>query len=265
MQPNYFNHLKNSNINGPITTIIIEDDPVWSETLYKDLEKHPEIKVLETITSVENAKRRNLKHQPHLLFINAETPEMNGIEGLHEITRFLHSNACVVFYCESEKYLIDALRVSAFDFLSKPYQHEDLNRIIERVKYKFGAGNGHFEQSIRRLLSDDRKFALQTVTGLLIIKRSEVIYFQHNSSLHIWQIFLTENRTAKLRGSTTAKEILNISHFFCQVNHNMIVNIDYLASIDTHSRCLLHPPYDCIEITVSRRYFSKLKEMLEII
>ena len=248
MHSNCSNHLINSNIaeGGAIAAIIIEDDPVWSETLCMDLEKYPEIKVLETITSVENAKKRNLKHQPHLLFINAETPEMNGIEGLYEINRFLHSNVCVVFYCENEKYMIDALRISAFDFLSKPYQNEDLNRIIERVKHKFRAGNGRFEQTIRRLLSDDRKFAVQTVTGLLILKRSEVIYFQHNSSLHIWQIFLTENRTAKLRSSTTAKEILNISHSFCQVNHNIIVNCDYLASIDTYSRCLLHPPYDRI-------------------
>jgi len=190
---------------------------------------------------------------------------MNGIEWLQELKRSLHSNTCIVFYCENEKYWKDALRVSAFDYLLKPYQQEDLRQIIERVRYKFQNNDSGFEQSVRKLLLDDRKFALQTVTDFLIVKRSEVIYFQYNNSSHVWHVFLTEQRTAKLRVSITAKDILNLNHSFCQANHSVIINIDYLASIDKNSQCVLYPPYDQLEIVISRRYFSKLKESLEII
>jgi DNA-binding LytR/AlgR family response regulator len=129
----------------------------------------------------------------------------------------------------------------------------------------FLSNKSDFEQLALKLLADNRKFALQTITGFLILKRSEVVYFQYNSSSHVWQIFLTENRTAKLRLSITAKEILNICSSFCQINHNVIVNIDYLASIDKNFSCTLYPPYNHLEIAFSRLFFSKLKETLEII
>jgi two-component system LytT family response regulator len=122
------------------------------------------------------------------------------------------------------------------------------------------------EQSIRRLLSDDRKFALQTVTGLLLLRRSEVLYFQYNNSTRSWSVILTSGATHKLRISTTSKEILSICHAFYQVAQDCIINIDYLISIENNTfRCLFHPPYNSLNITVTRRYYSKLKETLEII
>jgi two-component system LytT family response regulator len=249
-----------------ITTIIVDDEPACIKALCSDLEQYPEIEVIETITSVEKAKKILLKQQPQLLFLDVEMPKMNGIELLQEIGNSLHSNICVVFYSAFDKYLIDALRASAFDYLLKPYQTDELEQIIERTKCKIKTQNVDFEQSIRRLLSDDRKFALQTVTGLLLLRRSEILYFQYNNDTRSWYIILTNGVSHKLRINTTSKEILNISIAFYQVAQDCIINIDYLISIENNTfRCLFHPPYDSHNITVTRRYYSKLKEALEII
>jgi len=114
-------------------------------------------------------------------------------------------------------------------------------------------------------LPDDRKFALRTVTGFLLLKRSEVVYFQYNDDLRSWQVHLTENRVYRLRTCITAKNILNISVSFFQANQFIIVNVDHLALIDTQLHCTFHLPYNDINVTISRRYFHKLKESLEII
>ena len=252
-------------MNEPITTIIVDDEAAGIKMLRTDLELCQGIKIINTFTSVEKAKKAILKQQPHLLFIDVEMPEMKGTESLQELSDYFHSNMCIVFCSTQEKHLIDALRMSAFDFLLKPYKLEDLLQIIGRVKHKFTTNNIRFEHSIRKLLSDDRKFALQIVTGLLMLKRSEVIYFQYNSYLRSWQIFLTEERVFKLRTNMTAKDILNISLSFFQVNQDVIINIDYMTSIDMSYHCILRHPYNNLNIIVSRRYYSKLKEALEII
>ncbi|MEE1270180.1 MAG: hypothetical protein U0K28_04050 [Prevotellamassilia sp.] len=45
-----------------------------------------------------------------------------------------------------------------------------------------------------------------------------------------------------------------------------IININYLAAIENSTqRCRLCPPFDKLELTVSRRYFSKLKEQFELL
>jgi len=249
-----------------ISTIIVDDEFSCIKALRSDLENYPEIEILETFTSVEKAKKAILKHQPQLLFLDIEMPKMTGVELINEISSDIHSNMCVVFYSAFNKYLIDALRVSAFDYLLKPYQSEELKSIIARVKEKVNTDNANFEQSVRRLLVDDRKFVLQTLTGLLFLHRSKILYFQYNNELRGWQMTLTDRTIHRLRVSTTSKEILNISPSFCQISQDCVINIDYLASIENASmHCVFYSPYDDLSIRVSRRYYSKLKDLLEII
>ena len=249
-----------------INTIIVDNEIACIKSLCLDLASYPEIKVIDTITSPEKAKKVIVKEQPSLLFLDVEMPSMTGIELLREIQPQLHSKICVVFYSAFDKYMIDALRSSAFDYLLKPYQPEELRSIIDRVKEKLKNGNTNFELSIRRLLDDDRKFALQTITGLVLLRRSDILYFQYFNEGRYWLLTQTNMTTYKLRLNTTAKEILSIGPSCIQISQDRILNIDYLSSIENKTyRCTLYPPFNNIELYASRRYYSKIKDALEII
>ncbi|MDR0558888.1 MAG: LytTR family DNA-binding domain-containing protein [Prevotellaceae bacterium] len=248
-----------------ITTIIVDDQPACIESLYTDLQQYPEIEVIATFVSAKKAKTAILKQQPQLLFLDMEMPEMSGLELLQETGHSLHSNICVVFYSAYDKYLIDALRISAFDYLLKPYLPNELEQIVERVKHKIKTNNIDFEQSIRKLLWEDHKFAVQTATGILILKCADILYFCYDNDLRSWQIIKTDGKTHRFRTGITAEEIIKINSAFYQVNQNNIINIDHLVSIDSSMRCMFFPPRNDLNITVSRRYFSRLKAHLEII
>lgn len=253
-------------MNAPITTIIVDDQPGCIESLSKDLSKFPDIQILETTTSSEKAKKILIKQQPDLLFLDVEMPKITGVELLNEIRSSIHSNLYVVFYSAFDKYMIDALRASAFDYLLKPYQVEELSAIIERVRKEINMGQVNFEQSMRRLLSDDRKFAMQTLKGLLLLRRSDILYFQYLNEVRCWQMMLTDFSIHRLRLSTIAKEILSISTSFLQISQDIILNVDYLLSIENRTlRCMLYPPFTELDIKASKRYYSKIKEVLEII
>ena len=253
-------------MNKSITTIIVDDQASCIEILSKDLARYPEIQIIETTTSSEKAKKIIIKQQPDLLFLDVEMPKITGIELLNEIRSSIHSNLYVVFYSAFDKYMIDALRASAFDYLLKPYEPNELADIIKRVKKEIVMGRINFEQSMRRLLSDDRKFALQTITGLLLLRRSDILYFQYLNEHRCWQMMLTDYSVHRLRLNMTAKEILSISISFLQVSQDIILNVDYLLSIENKTlRCMLYPPFTEIDIKASKRYYSKIKETLEII
>lgn len=249
-----------------ISTIIVDDEASYIRSLCNDLAAYPQIQVIETATTIERAKKIILQQQPSLLFLGIDMPKMNGIELLNEIKSSIHPNICVVFYSAFDKYLLDALRASAFDYLKKPHCPEDLKLIIDRIIKKKKSENVTFEQSIRRLFADERKFALYTVSCLFLLKRSEILCFQYFKQFRYWQMTLTDMSTHKLRLSTTAKEILNMSNIFIQISQDCIINIDYLAAIENKSlRCRLYPPFDTLDIYISRRNFFKIKERLEII
>ncbi len=250
----------------PITTIIVDDESNSIINLCTDLALYPEIKIIETTTSVEKAKKIIVKHQPDLLFLDIEMPKTNGIELLHEIRSSVHSEMYVVFYSAFDKYMIDALRLSAFDYLLKPYQPEELSYIIERIKSQIGNGKVNFEQSMRRLLADDHKFALQSITGLLLLRRNEVLYYQYMDDLRSWQITLTNFSTHKLRTGINAKDLLSFSSSFMQISQDCILNTDYLSSIENKTlKCILYPPFNDFNICISRRFYSKIKQQLEIL
>ena len=252
--------------NSLITTMIVDDEPACIKRLVRDLALFPEIQIIETATSADKARKTIVKQQPDLLFLDVEMPQMNGIELLQSIRAEVHPGLCVIFYSAFNQYMIDALRASAFDFLLKPYHPEELQFIVNRVKSEMELNPLNFEQSMRRLLSDDKKFAIQTITGLLLLKRTDVLCFRFSGDNHCWQMVLTNRTRYKLRNSTTAKELLNISNSFVQTGQDSILNLDYLLSIENKSlRCILYPPFQDMEIIVSRRYFGKIREMLEML
>ena len=249
-----------------ITVVIVDDDPVSIRNLSNDLMTYPDIQILETTTSVEKAQKIIIRQQPDLLFLDVEMPKQSGLELWKSIQSDVHANMRVVFYTAYDSYLLKALRASAFDFLMKPYLPDELDEIINRFRSVFYRSKANMEQSMRRLLADDRKFAIQTVTGLLFLKRRDVLMFHFSESNRCWQLLLADRTEYKLRMSLAARDLLNMSVSFVQISQNCIVNLEHLCTIENKTlECRLYPPYDDIELVASRRYYGKVKELLEII
>ena len=78
---------------------------------------------------------------------------------------------------------------------------------------------------------------------------------------------LTASKEEKARKSTLkAKDILNFCPSFIRVNTDCILNIDYLSSVENNTlRCILYAPFSHLEISASRRHYSKIKEALNFL
>ena len=249
-----------------IKTIIVDDEINSIHNLEEDLKAYPEIEILDTITSSQKAKKSIIQYQPDLLFLDVEMPYINGIELLQEIRPYVRNNMRVIFYSAFDKYMLDALRASAFDYLLKPYQTNELKQIVERIKREKTNNPINFDQAMRKLLSNDCKFAVQTISRLLLLRRSEILYFQYSEDPRCWQMTLTNMEQYRLRLSTKAKDILNFCPSFIRVNTDCILNIDYLSSVENNTlRCILYAPFSHLEISASRRHYSKIKEALNFL
>lgn len=249
-----------------IKTIIVDDEINSIRNLENDLKAYPEIEIVDTFTSSQKAKKSIIQYQPDLLFLDVEMPAINGIELLQEIRPHVRNSMRVIFYSAFDKYMLDALRASAFDYLLKPYQTDELSRIIERIKRERTKNPIDFDQAMRQLLSNDCKFAVQTISKLLLLRRSEILCFQYTDENRCWQMTLTNLEQYRLRLSTKAKDILNFCPSFIRVNTDCILNIDYLSSVENNTlRCILYAPFSHLEISASRRHYSKIKEALNFL
>lgn len=192
---------------------------------------------------------------------------MSGVELLSRIQSDIHSNMHIVFYTAFDKYVLDALRASAFDYLLKPYQLKELDNLMVRLRSHIAKNEKeNMEQVLRKLLAHDNKFAVQTISGLLLVRYEEILLFRYMKDQRCWQLMQTDRKLHKLRMSTTAKDLLSINPTFVQINQDCIVNLNYLCSIENVTlKCMLYPPFADIELNVSQRYYRKLREVLEIL
>ena len=158
-----------------ITVVIVDDEAASVRNLSNDLCVYSDVRILETTTSVEKARKIVIRQQPDLLFLDVEMPKMSGLDLWQNIRADVHADMRVVFYTAYDKYVLEALRASAFDYLLKPYLPEELDAVIERFRCVFYRSRVNMEQSMRRLLADDCKFAIQTVTGLLFFRREPLL------------------------------------------------------------------------------------------
>ena len=271
-----------------IKVVIVDDEPQSILRLENDLAALEDFEVIATSSSAMSAKTLVMSMQPDVLFIDVEMPEQTGFEVLQSLRDEMPMDLIVVFYSAFNKYMIDALRASAFDFLLKPYQQEELELVVGRIRQKMEEGDGSSSSSessssssssseshqnpqdlmgLNGLLgTSGKRLAIQTISGLLMVKPDEVFCCTFDEDTHLWRLRLVNGQIHKLKKQTTAKSVLSLSPSLVQVRQDCIINLDYLISIENYSlRCIFSPPFDQENITVSRRCYKAVKEKLEIL
>lgn len=276
-----------------IKVVIVDDEPQSIHRLQNDLATQDDFEVIATSSSAVSAKNLVMSVQPDVLFIDVEMPGQTGLEVLQSLREEMPMELIVVFYSAFDKYMIEALRVAAFDFLLKPYQQEELELIVGRIRQKMKDGKDGDEKEssaapdssscpsasamasqntlelagVNGLLpTSAKRLAIQTISGLLMLKPDDVFSCTFDEATHLWQLKLSNGQIYKLKKQATAKTILSMSPSLAQVRQDCIINLDYLLCIENYTlRCIFSPPFDQEEITVSRRCYKAVKDQLEIL
>lgn len=272
-----------------IKVVIVDDEPQSILRLENDLAALDDFEVIATSSSAMSAKTLVMSMQPDVLFIDVEMPGQTGFEVLQSLRDEMPMDLIVVFYSAFNKYMIDALRASAFDFLLKPYQQEELELVVGRIRQKMEGGDGSSSSSFSSSSSSSssseshqdpqnllgvngllgtsgKRLAIQSISGLLMVKPDEVFCCTFDEDTRLWHLRLANGQVHKLKKQTTAKAILSLSPSLAQVRQDCIINLDYLISIENYTlRCIFSPPFDQENITVSRRCYKAVKEKLEIL
>lgn len=276
-----------------IKVVIVDDEPQSILRLENDLAAQDDFEVIATSSSAMSAKTLVMSMQPDVLFIDVEMPGQTGFEVLQSLRDEMPMDLIVVFYSAFNKYMIDALRASAFDFLLKPYQQEELELVVGRIRQKMEGGDGSSSSSSSSSFSSSssssssseshqdpqnllgvngllgtsgKRLAIQTISGLLMVKPDEVFCCTFDEDTRLWHLRLANGQIHKLKKQTTAKAVLSLSPSLAQVRQDCIINLDYLISIENYTlRCIFSPPFDQENITVSRRCYKAVKEKLEIL
>ena len=241
--------------------VIVDDDDVALENLSFELWKDARFSLEGTARNGRKGKKLIMKVQPDLLFLDVEMPDMTGLELLQEIRDYVSWNMRVVFYTAYDKYMIQAIREAAFDYLLKPFDERDLKEILTRFTQQVETTGQRVSFPLGNPMHTGQTFIVFTPTNdMRALRPAEIGFFRYCSERKQWEVVLNDQLPLALRRGMTAEQITSFSPCFVQIHQSYIINIDYLMLI-RDNRCVLYPPFDKItELLVSKKFKKELQE-----
>lgn len=118
-----------------IKALIVDDEPKLRQVLRIKLEQYcPGLELVGEAENISTAYAAIQHLKPDLVFLDISMP---GGSGLELLDQFDHFNFDIVFVTGYNDFILDALRVSAVDYLLKPVANQELinavNRAIQRI------------------------------------------------------------------------------------------------------------------------------------
>src|SRR6266542_51265 len=133
-----------------INAIIIDDEPLAIDSLMMILKKKckNEVQIIATSNSPRIGKNLIEEHQPDLVFVDIEMPGMSGIE---LVRCFPDPKFRVVFVTAFDTYAIEALRLSATDYLLKPVDVQEIVSVVNKVKEDIRKNDNPLQSQMQNL------------------------------------------------------------------------------------------------------------------
>lgn len=240
---------------------IVDDDEVSLENISFELKKDIRFSLAGTARNGKQGKKLIAKVQPDLLFLDVEMPDMTGLELLREIRDSVTWNMRVIFYTAYDKYMIEAIREAAFDYLLKPFDERDLKDILARFVKQVEQGQKTSIPTCVLPHNTGQTFIVFTPTNdMRALRPAEIGFFRYCSDRKQWEVILNNQPPLTLRRGMTAEQITQYSPCFVQIHQSYIINIDYLMLIKDN-KCVLYPPFDQVtELLVSKKYKKELQD-----
>ena len=107
-----------------LKAILIDDELSSLQNLRQKLDEFcPDLQVVATAQKPEEAMLLIKHHKPDVIFLDIEMPKMSGFRMLDELGE---CDFEIIFTTAYNHYAIDAIRISAFDYLMKPIAIKEL-------------------------------------------------------------------------------------------------------------------------------------------
>jgi pilus assembly protein CpaE len=117
-----------------IRILIVDDIPETRESLRKMLYFEPDMEVVGTAGSGEEAIELSREHQPHVVLMDINMPGLDGISASEAITREVPFAQVVMMSVQGEAdYLRRSMLAGARDFLTKPFTMDEMISTVRRV------------------------------------------------------------------------------------------------------------------------------------
>lgn len=213
-----------------LSAILVDDERASLDALRVKIQKvAPNVDVVQTFQHPREALHELGRYRPDVLFLDIDMPGMNGFSMLRELGT---PDFEIIFCTAYGQYAIDALRVSALDFLLKPIHEHELRQAIDRLIQK----RQHRETIAQSPQADYQttssnalfnKIAVSSLRGLTFVPVQDIIRLEADSNYTTF--YLIDGK--KIVATKTLKDFADILEplNFVRIHRSSLINLNHLS------------------------------------
>lgn len=249
------------------TALLIDDDANLRAGMRQLLLRYaPNIKVIGEADSVQTGVDTINQLNPDVLFLDIQLTDGTGFDLLEQLaSKNGKITSQVVFITAHEQYAIKAFRFSALDFLLKPVDPEELQKVIGKINDVLSKSDNYAHidlllENIRKKVDNFKRIALSTSEGIHLFEISDIIRCE--SEDNYTKFYIKNNKPILISKTLKEYEELLSEHGFERIHQSHLINLAYLKSYIKKDGGYVVMA-DNSNLPISQRKKERLQELLK--
>jgi two-component system LytT family response regulator len=249
-----------------IKALIIDDEPPARSVIRRMLAEDSGIEIVGECSNGIEATKSIGEHNPDLLFLDIQMPEMNGFELIQSFDE--RNFPAVIFITAYDQYAVRAFEVSAVDYLLKPFDHERLETAVAKARQNleergFNERNEQVVKLLKKLNTENeflKRFIIKDNGRVIFVPATDVDWIKSDGN---YLLIHTAHKKHIIRDTMKNIETRLDPNKFFRIHRSTIVNIDRIKELQVHfNEKHLVILQNGKELILSRRYRDKLSKKL---
>lgn len=206
-----------------IKTVILDDEPIALEKLKNYISRIPNIELSGCFSDPIEGMSFITNNEVNLIITDIQMPDLNGLE----LVKSIEKRPMVIFTTAYSDYAIEGYKVSAVDYLLKPYGFYEFNQAINKAIDIFNLRHNQIDVNNNQ---PNNELFVKVDYRYVRIDLSRIIYIK--SYGEYLQIFIEgeSNPTLTLSSFASIKEKLPDN--FVHVHRSYVVNMNHVKTIE---------------------------------
>lgn len=215
-----------------IGVLTADDDAGIRLVLRKAIEKAEGFTVVGEAADGEAALQLYEKLRPEVVFLDIQMPVLSGIECAKKISD-INPQTVIIFATAFEEYMPEAFEVYAFDYLTKPFKIERLNRTLDRIRAIITSRQQTVEILPANRSKAPKKLVIHNRDGITLVDIEDIILVQREERSTV--IYTAGDRFVTSESLGDLEEKLDKNLFF-RSHKSYIVNLGDISKIYPYGR-----------------------------
>lgn len=201
----------------PIRCLAVDDEPMALKKLEQYISRTPYLELAALCESPFEAMRLIAEDKIDAIFADIRMPDMNGMD----LIASLAHPPMVIFTTAYAEYAVESYRLSAVDYLLKPFDFVDFQRAANKLLSAFMQSQPRSAHDDRLLVKEGYKYVNIAIDDILYAEAMSDYVCVH----------LRESRT--VIASISLKQLRErLPEYFLQIHRSYIVNMRRISEIE---------------------------------